>query len=470
MLKIYNTLGRERQVFKPLEEGKVKLYRCGPTVYWTQHIGNMRGVVMSDLIVRTLKYINFQVVQVRNYTDVGHLVSDEDEGEDKMEKGAKREGITPKEIADKYIAQFEEDTRKLNTLDPEEKPRATEYVEEMIAMVQELLDKDFAYIRPNAIYFDISKFPEYTKLSGQKLDMNREGEGHGDVSDENKKNPQDFALWFFRTGPHKNAIQYWNSPFESPEVENGAGFPGWHIECSAMALELLGKSIDIHIGGIEHIPTHHTNEIAQSEAANGVRFANYWLHHEHLDIDGTKMSKSLGNIYDLDQIIEKGFEPAHLRYFFLQSHYRSKQNFTFDALTGAKTAYDRLVGFLQNWLEESEKQGINDFKVNKDLKDKFTLALEDDFNIPNALAVVWELTKADLQPDDKIGTLLDFDKVLGLGLEEKLNQPKENNIPIEAKILIDEREIARLEKNWQKADEIRDQLKKEFGIEVQDKK
>lgn len=471
MLTVYNTLGRENQVFKPINKDEVKIYRCGPTVYWTQHIGNMRGVVMSDLIVRSLKYLDYNpVIQARNYTDVGHLVSDEDEGEDKMEKGAKREGVTPKAIADKYIEQFENDVNKLNNIEPDYKPRATEYVEEMIEMVTTLLDKGFAYSRPNAIYFDVSKFPKYTELNGQNLDKNKEGEGHGDVTDENKKNPQDFAIWFFKTGPHKNAMQYWESPFESSEVDNGEGFPGWHIECSAMAKDILGETIDIHIGGIEHIPVHHTNEIAQSEAANGVKFANYWLHHEHLDVDSTKMSKSLGNIYSLDEIISKGYDPMHLRYFFLQSHYRSKQNFTFEALDGAKKAYDRLVNFLKTWTEESGDQGNNDFKVNSEFKRKFIEAIEEDFNIPNALAVVFELTKSNLQPDDKIGTLLDFDKVLGLKLEDKLNQPNEADVPIEAKILMDERNIARLNKDYKKADELRDKLKNDYGIEVKDKK
>ncbi|MEP7103357.1 MAG: cysteine--tRNA ligase [Candidatus Dojkabacteria bacterium] len=470
MLKIYNTLGRELETFKSIKDKYVSIYRCGPTVYWTQHIGNMRGMVMSDLIERTLKYEGYKVKFVQNYTDVGHLTSDEDEGEDKMEKGAKREGLSPKEIADKYIAQFENDVAKLNVLEPDYKPRATEYVKQMIEMVQELLDKGFAYERPNAIYFDISKFPKYNELNGQRLDMNREGEGHGDVTDENKKNPQDFALWFFRTDVHKNALQYWPSPFKSSEVENGEGFPGWHIECSAMARDLLGNPIDIHIGGIEHIAVHHTNEIAQSEAANGEKFANYWLHHEHLDVDGKKMSKSLGNIYSLDNILESNYSPMHLRYFFLQAHYRSKQNFTFEALDGAKKAYERLINFVKTWAEDSDKQKSNDFKINKGFKEKFTEAIEDDFNIPNALAIVWELTKSDLQSDDKLGTLLDFDKVLGLGLEHALSQPKEKEIPLEAQMLIEERNIARLSKDFKKADEIRDQLKSRFGVDVVDKR
>jgi cysteinyl-tRNA synthetase len=487
MLKIFNTLGRELQEFKPIQDKIVKVYRCGPTVYWTQHIGNMRGMVMSDLIMRSLKYLGYDVIQVRNYTDVGHLTSDEDEGEDKMEKGAKREGITPQEIAQKYIDQFENDLKNLNALDPEFKPKATDYVQQMINMVQVLLDKGYAYSTPTAIYFDISKFPEYTRLSGQKLEMNKEGEGHGEVDDiHNKRNPQDFAIWFFRTGAHKNAMQYWPSPFTSPEVESGNGFPGWHIECSAMAKDLLGDSIDIHIGGIEHIPVHHTNEIAQSEAANGAKFTNYWLHHEHLDIKGEKISKSLGNGYSLEDLVQKEYDPMYIRYFFLQSHYRSKQNFTFEALDASKTAYERLINLIRNWVKESGslskldesseggdfKSDLHDFNINKEYQNKFIQALEEDFNIPKALAVLWEVTKAELQPDDKIATILDFDKVLGLKLEEKLNDPVESKPQIsdEAQDLIDQRNLARANKDWAKADQIRNELKEKFGIEVVDSK
>lgn len=483
MLKVLNTLGRDLEEFKPISEKDVRIYRCGPTVYWTQHIGNMRGMVMSDLMVRTLQYLGYNPIQVRNYTDVGHLTSDEDEGEDKMEKGAKREGLDPDAIAKKYIEQFEQDVRRLNNLDPDFTPRATEYIQEMISMVQVLLEKGFAYVTPKAVYYDVSKFPKYTELSGQKIDKNIEGEGHGDVDDiSNKRNPQDFALWFFRTGAHKNAMQYRESPFESAEVEKGYGFPGWHIECSAMAKALLADTIDIHIGGIEHIPVHHTNEIAQSEAANGVTFSHYWLHHEHLDIDGQKMSKSLGNVYSLENIVSKGFDPIHLRYFFLQSHYRSKQNFTFEALEGSKVAYNRLVNLMKGWLEESEtlskldenldkgyQSDLSNFRIHPEFKSKFIEAIEDDFNIPKALAVVWELSKADIQPDDKIGTLLDFDKVLGLRLEEKLSDPKEAVYSPEVQELIELRDQARKNRDFETADKIRKQLKDDFGVEVVDR-
>lgn len=468
MLKIFNTLGKEKQVFTPIEEGKVRFYHCGPTVYWTQHIGNMRAVVMGDLIRRSLAYLGYEVKYVRNYTDFGHLTSDGDEGEDKMEKGAKREGISPKEIADKYINEFEVDVNSLNVLLPTVTARATDYLQPMIEMVKVLLDKGIAYLTPKAIYFDITKFPEYTALSGQKLEMNKLGEGHGDVSDSNKKNPADFALWFFRTGPHKNALQYWPSPFTSPEVENGYGFPGWHIECSAMAKSNLGNTLDLHMGGVEHIPVHHTNEIAQSESANNAKYVNYWIHNEHLDVDGTKMSKSLGNVYNLSSIIEKGYNPLSLRYFFLQSHYRSKQNFTFEALDASSKAYERLLNFINNWAKESENTPRPDYKVDETFKTQFVEALEDDFNIPAALSIVWDVTKSNLPSYIKLGTVLNFDSVLGLKLDESLTNPKSFEISLDAQILIDEREIARLNKDWEKSDELRDKLKSEFGLIVKD--
>jgi cysteinyl-tRNA synthetase len=468
MVRIFNTLGRELQVFNSIKENKVLFYHCGPTVYWTQHIGNMRAVVMGDLIRRSLMYMGYDVKYVRNYTDFGHLTSDGDTGEDKMEKGAKREGISPKEIADKYIKEFEVDVNRLNVLAPTVTARATDYLKQMIEMVKVLLDKEIAYTTADAIYFDVTKYPEYTKLSGQKLDMNIKGEGHGDVIDSNKKNAADFALWFFRTGVHKNALQYWPSPFSSPEVENGYGFPGWHIECSAMANANLGATLDIHMGGVEHIPVHHTNEIAQSESVNNAKYVNYWIHNEHLDVDGTKMSKSLGNVYNLQSLIEKGYSPIALRFFFLQSHYRSKQNFTFEGLNASATALKRLQNLVNGYAKDIESSKV-DSKVDQDFRKSFTSALEEDFNIPLALSVVWEVTKSQLTNGDKLATILDFDKVLGLGLDKPISDPQENTQPLEVKILIEERNIARLNKDFKKADEIREKLLKEYNVTVQDK-
>ena len=466
MLKVYNTLGRKKEEFKSLNEGKISFYHCGPTVYWTQHIGNMRGMTMGDLIRRTLIYLGYEVRYVSNYTDFGHLTSDADEGEDKMEKGAKRDGTSPKEVADKYIGQFENDTKALNILEPTVRARATNYIDEMIELVQKLLDKGYAYGTPKAIYFDVGKFENYTELSGRDLEKDRKGEGHGKVSDSDKKHPADFAVWFFKTGAHKNALQYWKSPFKSPEVENGEGIPGWHIECSAMALSNLGATLDIHLAGVEHISIHNPNEKAQSEAANDKKFVNYWLHNEHLTVDGGKMAKSEGSGYTLDEVIEKGFRPVHLRYLYLQAHYRSKQNFTWEALDGAKNAYQNLVKQLK-----SDNEGKEEGVKKDDYESKFKSALEDDFNIPEALAVVWEVAKSNLSNKKKVELIKDFDTVLGLNILRELKaEPKLSKSDTkEVESLIKKREDLREQKKWKEADEIREELESKYNVEIEDK-
>jgi cysteinyl-tRNA synthetase len=463
MLKVFNTLGRKLEEFKPLHEGKVSFYHCGPTVYWTQHIGNMRGMIMGDLIRRTLIYLGFEVRYVSNYTDFGHLTSDADTGEDKMAKGASREGISPKEIADKYIKQYEHDTKALNYLEPTVRARATDYVQEMIEMVQILLDKGFAYATPKAIYYDVQKFKNYTQLSGRDLSADQRGAGHGDVTDENKKHPADFAIWFFRTGAHKDALQYWPSPFSSPEVSNGEGIPGWHIECSAMTLKNLGERLDIHMGGVEHVSIHHPNEIAQSESANDSKFVNYWIHNEHLDVDGGKMAKSDGTGIDLDLVVERGYSPMHLRYFFLQAHYRSKQNFTWDALEGAKTAYEKLKKFIS---VDIPTRGKPDVEFQK----KFTEAISVDFNIPKALGIAWDVTKSDLKPEVIKATLLDFDRVFGLFSDtvEKKDKEIDQKKNLEIEKLIKGREELRKAEKWDQADVVRLKLSKEYAVEIED--
>lgn len=476
MLKIYNTLSRSLEEFKPIEEGKVSFYHCGPTVYSAQHIGNLRATTLGDFIRRSLQYLGYEVRHVRNYTDVGHLVSDGDEGEDKMEKGVRKEGLQPLEIAQKYIDQFERDTKALNILEPNVKPRATEYIPQMIEMVQILLDKGFAYATPLAIYFDVSKAKDYTKLSGQKLDLNLEGAGHGEVDDlEGKKNAADFAVWFFRTGSHAKALQYWPSPFIQPEntpadlrVKDGNGFPGWHIECSAMSKQELGETIDLHMGGIEHIPTHHPNEIAQSESANGVKFVNYWIHNEHLNVNGGKMAKSEGTGILVSEIEEKGFSALDLRYFFLQAHYRSKQNFTWESLEAARTAYTRLQNKLKELIASIQDKQVLE-PSGSEFEIQFTEALEDDFNLPQALATLWEMLKSDLSSEHKLGLAYKFDKVLGLELETFVSDPREaREVPEAAQKLIDQRAAARQNKDWAEADQLRQQLWDEYGIEVKD--
>lgn len=470
---IYNTLGGELQNLQTQTPDKLTFYHCGPTVYWTQHIGNMRGMTMADLIRRALIYSGYEVTFVRNYTDVGHLtgdnIGDADSGEDRMAKGAKREGLSPDAIADKYIAQFESDTALLNILPPDHSPRATHYIKQMQELVQILLEKGYAYTTDSAVYFDVAKFPNYTDLSGQKLNENRKGAGQGDVQDPDKHNSADFSLWFFKTGPHASALQTWESPFKSKLVENGRGFPGWHIECSAMAKALLGNTIDIHMGGVEHISIHHTNEIAQSEAANGQKFVNYWLHNEHLNVDNKKMAKSEGTAYSVSEIVEKGFSPTALRYFFLGAHYRSKQNFTWEALTGAKNALTKLQKQLRGYLPAAETQG----SILEVWRAKFAEALTSDFNVPQALAVLWDMLASDAEPADKLETAYDFDRVLGLNLRKDLEAAEQRNglskvDEDKVALLITARERARADKDWAGADQLRDQLLEEFNVEVKD--
>jgi len=463
MLKIYNTLSRHLEEFKPITDKRVSFYHCGPTVYWVQQIGNLRGMVMADLIRRSLTYLGYDVSFVRNYTDVGHLTGDNlgdaDRGEDRMEKASKREKLDPQTIATKYIDIFEKDTKAINVLEPDKKPVASKYISQIQDMIKILLEKGYAYETDKAVYFEVAKFPNYTQLSGQRLEKNKAGEGKGGVSDPNKKDSQDFALWFFKTGAHANALQYWPSPFNSKEVENGEGIPGWHIECSAMAGSLLGKTIDLHMGGVEHISIHHTNEIAQSEATNDVKFVNYWLHNEHLLFEGKKMSKSEGTAYTLDDVVTRKYEPLSLRYFYLNAHYRSKQNFTWDALSASQQAFNRLKKQIA-LMSESHTPG----KVSKEYQDRFTKTLENDFNIPEGLALLWEIIKSDLDIKTKLATIADFDKVLGLNL---LKQNK-TDISDKARALLDKRELARKMGKWDESDQLRDILQKEYALIVED--
>lgn len=473
-MKVFNTLTKEKEEFVPLNPERVTMYHCGPTVYWTQQIGNMRAVVIGDLIYRTLCYLNYEVTFVRNYTDVGHLtgdnIGDADTGEDRMEKAARRENLDPQTIADKYIAEYQRDIQSLNAVHTDPRTgkttpihtRATDYIKEMQDMVKTLLEKNYAYTTDLAVYFDITKAKDYTQLSGQDISHLIAGTGHGTVDDtEHKKNPGDFALWFFKAGTHANALQTWPSPFTSPLVENGQGFPGWHIECSAMSISNLGETIDIHLGGIEHIPIHHTNEIAQSEGVTGKQFVRYWLHNQHLLINNSKMSKSEGNVLHVRDIIEKGYNPLVLRYFFLQAHYRSQQNFTWDALDAANNGLQKLYKTFSEFPTTSGN-------VNESFKKQFSEKIADDLNIPQALAVMHEMLKSDISDADKRATLLDFDHVLGLDFEKNSEVTKEAiTIPAEVQTLLDARKQARDEKNWSDSDRLRDEIKN-LGFEVKD--
>lgn len=461
MIQVYNTLTRTKEVFTPMTPGKVLFYHCGPTVYWTQHIGNLRGMLMGDLVRRTFEYFHYTVVHVRNYTDVGHLTSDADTGEDKMEKGVKREGKTPQEIAQQYIKQFEEDSDALHLEKPTFSPHATAYIKDMIDLVSLLLEKGYAYTTDLAVYFDITTFPTYTALSRQQMDKLLEGAGKADIKDPRKKHAADFSLWFFRAGVHTNAIQYWTSPFQSLLVKDGVGFPGWHIECSAMCKALLGNTIDIHMGGVEHIPVHHTNEIAQSEAANGVRFVQYWLHNEHLLVDGKKMAKSEGTSYTRSDIISHGYDAVTLRYFFLQAHYRSKQNFTWEALEASSRALKDLRDKVSGLREEKNKK--SDSEKARVFKQQFEDALSDDINIPQALAVLWDTVKADITDGEKRSLLSLFDTVLGLDLCTW----KKDVIPPDIYALGEQRMKLRKEKKFAESDAIRDQMFK-LGYSIED--
>lgn len=455
-MKIYNTLSRKIEDFKTIKDHEVLFYHCGPTVYWVQHIGNLRAMTWADFIRRSLIYLGYKVKFVRNYTDVGHLTSDEDAGEDKMEKGARREGKTPKEIADKYITIFEGDTKSLNIIDPDFKPRASEYVKQMQEMIQALLDKGYAYITDMAVVYDVSKFPDYNKLNHQKMEAMVKGAGHGSVEDPQKKHFADFNLWVFKKGTHKNALQTWDSPW-------GEGFPGWHIECSVMSKSLLGDTIDVHMGGIEHIPVHHTNEIAQSEAANGKPFVNYWMHNEHLNVNDAKMAKSQGTGYTLEDIVKMEFTPLDLRYFFMMAHYRSKQNFTFDALKAASTGLRNLKKEIVE-LKEKTKGPLTVDKENPHYI-KFINYLGQDFQIPQALALVWEILKSNLKDEEKLGLIFSFDQVLGL----RLDRAEAEEIPYRIREMAEDRMNAKKSGNYAEADRIRGEIKKQ-GYEVEDSK
>ncbi len=465
---IYNTLNRKKEEFKPIKAGLLSFYYCGPTVYWTQHIGNLRGSFCADIIHRTFKYLNYDVSMVRNYTDVGHLVSDEDHGEDKMEKTAKIENLSPKDIADKFINIYEKDVANLNILDPKFKPRATENIEEMIDIIQLLIAKGYAYSTDLAVYFEVAKFKNYNNLSGRKPDKNKFGAGRGIIGDPKKKNQNDFALWFFKTASHKNALQFWPSPFFSSSVENGYGFPGWHLECSAMIKKNLGNTIDIHMGGIEHVSVHHSNEIAQSEAANGVKLANYWIHNEHLVFNNEKMSKSQGTAFSLDDIIAKGFSSLSLRYFFLQAHYRSKQNFSYEALKASQKGLSSLFTKIQ-------KLGNEIGNIDPSFEKLFLDSLLDDFNTPKTLAIIPEILKSELSNPDKLATILKFDSIWSLDLEKNMNknieqkkiEEMQNSLPDNIKEILDERIEARKNKDFKKSDDLRLKLES-LGYELKD--
>ncbi len=455
--RFYNTLSRKLEDFKPLKPGEVSLYTCGPTVYDSQTIGNLRTYTLYDTLSRVLTASKYSVNHVMNITDVGHLTSNADAGEDKLEKGAKAAGKTVWEVADNYTAAFNDDLKKLNIIRPKI-VRATDFIKPQIAMVQILIDKGYGYRTGQAIYFDVSKLPSYGELTRQKLSDKEVGVRSEVVTDKSKRNPQDFALWFFTVGRFTDHEMKWPSPW-------GDGFPGWHLECSVIIHETLNDPIDIHAGAVDLIGTHHTNEAAQTEAAYGHKLANYWVHGEHLLVDGQRMAKSLGDFYTLDDVIKKGYDPLALRLLYLQARYRSQMNFTWEALDGAQAFLNRLQAWadlqFQPNLGHKKTAGNTYSSAMREIK----LALSDDLNTGQTLAVVSRLAAVAEQEGVDIKRLQLFldqiDRLLGLDLSVR------EDISAAAKGMIAQREIVRKSSKWEKADELRKKLL-EQSIEVND--
>lgn len=459
-LFLYNTLTCSKEEFKAIKPGEVGLYTCGPTVYNYAHIGNLRSYLFEDFLKRTLEYNGYEVLQVMNITDVGHLTGDMDMGEDKLEVGAKREGKSAWEIAAFYEKDFKKDLVSLNIEAPNIFCRATENISEQIELIRVLEAKGYTYKTSDGIYFDTSKVKDYNKLSHLPLADLKEG-ARVEKNPE-KKNPTDFALWKFSplpaSGETKRQME-WESPW-------GIGFPGWHIECSAMSLKYLNDQLDIHCGGVDHINIHHTNEIAQSEAATGQKFFNYWMHGAFLNIKGgKKMAKSEGNFLTLENaLIKKNINPLAYRFAALQVHYRKPMEYSEE---GIKQASDGLASLFSQIASLGDKTG----NVDVEFKDKFLAAINDDLNMPQALAVVSTVLKSKLVPADKLRTILDFDKVLGLKLDQAQNlvtpELKLDNLASDIQALIIGREVARSAKNWEEADRLREELKKK-GYLVED--
>ena len=449
-LKLYNTLSRRKEIFKPIDEKKVRIYSCGPTVYYYAHIGNMRTYLFMDNLRRVLKYNGYELLHAMNITDVGHLESDADEGEDKMAKAARRENKDPYEIAKFYTEKFMIDLEKLNIGKPEIICKATDHIKEMEEYVQKIIENGYAYETTDTIYFDTSKLDKYGVLSNINIDEQKAGARV--EFDNEKKNITDFALWIKAPESH---IMKWDTFW-------GKCYPGWHIECSAMGRKYLGEHFDIHTGGIDHIPIHHENEIAQSKGYSGIVPANWWMHSEFLLIDGGKMSKSLNNVYTITDLEEKGFSAMDYRMFNFTSHYRNKLNFTWDSLEAAKIARFRLKEGYKKQLdgkEDIEENIINEYEK------KFNEAINDDLNMPQAMGVVWEVVKNPVKSSKFAQLLLKFDQVLGLRIDEE----EKIELPEEIQKIVNERKIARENKDWAKSDELRDLLL-EKGYSVKDTK
>lgn len=449
----YNTLTKKKEVFKPIDEKQVKIYSCGPTVYKDATIGNMRTNIFQDVLRRVLRYNGYTLKHAMNITDVGHLVSDGDEGEDKMLKSAREEKKTPMEIANYYTNLFFQDLELLNIETPEIVCKATDHIKEMLAYVQKLVEKGYAYETSTAIYFDIAKLDQYPILSNLNLREQKAG-ARVDV-DLEKRSPYDFALWI--KAP-KNHLMKWDSPW-------GPSYPGWHIECSAMGQKYLGEQFDIHTGGIDLIPTHHENEIAQSKGNCGKIPANYWMHGEYLLINGGKMSKSLGNVYLMKDLIEKGYDPLVYRLFSYSCHYKNKLNFTWEGMQATTKSLERLKNGYQ--LHLLGKDEVEDREI-QEVETRFHQAINDDLNMPLALGAVWEVIKQEKKSPKWADLLVKFDTVLGLKIKEPI-QKKEEEIPQEILDLVKQRKQARENKDWTKSDELRDLIQNK-GYDIKDTK
>lgn len=454
-LKLYNTESKKIEKFEALDAPLVTLYTCGPTVYYHTHIGHIRAYTNSDILKRTLEYAGYTVRHVMNITDVGHMTSDEDEGDDKLEVGARRENKTVWEIARFYEAKFFEATDAANIKRPTIVSRATEHIQQQINLIKKLEENGLTYKTSVGLTFDSEKFPEYADFA--RLDLEGQRAGAGGAIDEDRKNPQDFALWVTNKPNH---IMMWDSPW-------GKGFPGWHIECSAMAMHYLGETIDIHTGGTEHINIHHTNEIAQSQGATGKKFSRYWFHTAFLNINNAKMAKSEGNFYQLEDLAEKGFSPSVLRYFMFGSSYRKPLNFTFESLQAADTALARIY-------EKCKELPAPSAKPDEDAIKAFEEAVYDDLNMPKALAVLWDVLGKEATPA-RAAAVYKMDEIFGLDLASAITklsdrrqlQIKEDSQEDEAMKLAEKRIELRKEKKFAEADDLRDKIL-EMGFVVRD--
>jgi cysteinyl-tRNA synthetase len=464
-MKLYSTLDRKIVEIVPIKKGQISIYSCGPTVYYRMQIGNIRAYINWDILHRAFLYLGYDVKRIMNITDVGHMTSDDafgsDFGEDKMDKQAQKEGLQPLDIANKYIDAVLDDFRDLNILAPNGQiipkdlnhedvgkygfSRATECVEEMINMIKKIEKNGYTYETKQALYFDVTKIKDYTIFTGQSLDEKNIGAREEVSVDAEKKNPADFVLWMKRYGKYENHIMNWESPW-------GNGFPGWHIECSAMSTSLLGEYFDIHTGGVDHIPVHHTNERAQNIGAFNHPAVKYWIHNEWVvNKDDSVLSKSKGNTTYLPNLVKLGFDPMDIRYFLLSINYRTRIQFSIEALEGAKNAREALVRRVR---ELGDTKG----NVIPEYIDRFKKELEDNLNMSGVLALINELLKEDFPKKDILATILDFDKVLALNLRESVAKKEPTQIPSDVKALLEKRMIAKREKNYEEADKIRNRI------------